>query len=305
MTMWEQDIPTAEGDPARNQTRAVLSPQFGRSRRSQRTLLSRLLLIALFLVPTGCDRRSASEASLYPDYQEGVRQFHDRSPQAVANLQDLHRKDSENGMSAYLLAAAYSQSSDWKQAATLLQTGNRAPTHRVPQQSSNSPHLFAPLGPLRTLTAKACTEAPRLGRERGGELLREVRVMGLRVAACKPHSTFSVLTGAVILERADKALVSLYGAAGQSVERDRAKKVLARDQQWTGTVRVTCRAAAAGLDPESAIRRSFTEAEWRAYGNGSNPEAPEALRARGARMWRDLNEKESRVAEMLIATMPD
>jgi hypothetical protein len=277
-----------------------------------------LTAVILCLLPTaGChrggvaaaDRSRAVNPAFAAVYVEACRDLTERSlnsDQAIRRLKPLRKQDPGNGMTPFLLAAAYARKQDWVSVTRELRAGNLAPRCILYLKSTGPFELYAVYcSRLRQLARDGAAAAPGLGVARGAVLLQSLRKMAKKVAAAEPQGLIPLVTGAAIRNIVDKPLVALYEKAGRTAEAARARRLREADSQWMQKARTDYEPSFRQTADLGAlcVRYGVTRDEIQVFDSGQKL-SPETQR-KFAAMTEFIDATEKPLAEKWIKTMPD
>lgn len=221
---------------------------------------------------------------------------------ALQHLDLMRKKDPGNGFIAYLMAAAYAQKRDWAGAEREVAAGNRAAYH-IQYVDRGPNRLYSGFARLRQLVRDCAAAAPSLGPDRGGQLLKETRVMAKRAAATEPRGLIPVLVGAALRGITDRALVQLYTGARRDKDAAIARRFEEVDRRWAEQLRNDARALVNKTDMEARARKHFTPKEWADLKAGRKV-SPATLQKLAA-ITAEIDAVERPAADKALRSMPD
>jgi hypothetical protein len=274
---------------------------------------AKALLLIVAVLPLGCRGKAIPVGPVNVEYAGiygAVSRQHLVGSQpapdkAIAALESLRKKEGDNAMTAYLLAAAFAKKQDWSRVATEIKTGNRAPACVYYVDDGLSVYWnIAGFAVLRTLVRECAAVAPSLGEETGIGLLQDARLMAKRVASVEPPMVVGLLVGIALTAIVDKGIEDTYVKAGRVAEARQASQRRLAFREWSTGVKEKIKATVKTEEMIDIMNRAgILQEEAEALEKDPHPRT-EALRKKIEVANRDILAAERAHIKKAIETWP-
>jgi hypothetical protein len=274
---------------------------------------SPFIAVSLLLSLVGCRGKAPSEpvnldfSGTYQTASAHLQEASLKPDEAITALESLRKKETDNAMTAYLLADAYAKKQDWDRVLTELKRGNSIPACvQYVDEGIALEWVYPGYARARDLARACASAAPGLGVERGAILLNEARAMAKHIAESEPRSSLGVLVGIALTAIVDKGLEDLYGRAGRMADAQQAAGRRRVFKEWGTGIKNEIKASMAGLGeelPNMVGRSGMTQEEFTAILRVNHAKDASQKRAVEA-LNKEIVQRERAIADRALMSWP-